>query len=409
MPQAVQLTHHPSGLAPHTAELQDARGRQHFNPHQERARAAAPAVRRAAAGAGRAGRGPVRGAQHAGRRPCGAGLEWQQPGGGERRPRTTLNHQRVAPEARPCAGLPANQVPASPLACPAHTHAASPTPSRPPPPQGLPFRGFAERLGQAVMPAFEAAREQERAAARAARRAVREPAEVVVPQVPHLLPFTRWAASSTSFRDTFIADPPAERKKARLSWYHPDDTMVPRDWWRNGLLADLKVCAWGGGLQWGGRAAALSWGAAIRACAAALDFTCPTCQPDTAPSCHPRLPLPTTTAAVLLALRPGRQLQRAAARRQVSERRCGLHSRARPSSGRPPLWPAPLPRCHASHTDTPKKSQEPQHRRRRQIDSKGRHLCLPSEPAPSCIFAACFHSLPPTLSPGLPSHPEHNH
>lgn len=22
--------------------------------------------------------------------------------------------------------------------------------------------------------------------------------------------------------------------------YHPDDTMVPRDWWSGGLLADLK-------------------------------------------------------------------------------------------------------------------------------------------------------------------------
>jgi hypothetical protein len=48
------------------------------------------------------------------------------------------------------------------------------------------------------------------------------------------------AASSGSFRSTFIADPPKERKKARMSWYHPDDTMVPRDWFRNGLLADLK-------------------------------------------------------------------------------------------------------------------------------------------------------------------------
>jgi hypothetical protein len=48
------------------------------------------------------------------------------------------------------------------------------------------------------------------------------------------------AASSTSFRSTFIADPPKERKKARLSWYHPDDTMVPRDWWSQGLLADIK-------------------------------------------------------------------------------------------------------------------------------------------------------------------------
>lgn len=104
--------------------------------------------------------------------------------------------------------------------------------------EGLPFRGFAERLGLAVMPALEEAKRAERTHKVSARRALEE-AEVVVPTVPHVLPFTKWAASSTKFRSTFIADPPKERKKARLSWYHPDDTMVPRDWWSGGLMADL--------------------------------------------------------------------------------------------------------------------------------------------------------------------------
>ncbi|KAL4436814.1 hypothetical protein ABPG75_003953 [Micractinium tetrahymenae] len=105
--------------------------------------------------------------------------------------------------------------------------------------EGLPFRGFAERLGATVLPSIEAAREAERHAKLSARKAAEE-AEVVMPPVPHVLPFTRWAAQSTQFRSTFIAEPPKERKKARLSWYHPDDTMVPRDWWSGGLLADLK-------------------------------------------------------------------------------------------------------------------------------------------------------------------------
>lgn len=105
--------------------------------------------------------------------------------------------------------------------------------------EGLPFRGFAEKLGDAVLPAMQAARDAERQAKQQARKATEE-AEVVMPLVPHVLPFTRWAATSTSFRSTFIADPPKQRKKARLSWYHPDDTMVPRDWFRGGLLADMK-------------------------------------------------------------------------------------------------------------------------------------------------------------------------
>ena len=48
------------------------------------------------------------------------------------------------------------------------------------------------------------------------------------------------AANNASIRDTFVAEDPKIRKKARLSWYHPDDTMVPRDWFKGGLLEDLK-------------------------------------------------------------------------------------------------------------------------------------------------------------------------
>lgn len=107
--------------------------------------------------------------------------------------------------------------------------------------EGLPFRAFAERMGERMLPALEAARAAEREAKLAGRGGadVAE-LEAFIPPVPHLLPFTRWAAGSTSFRSTFIAEAPKERKKARLSWYHPDDTMVPRDWFRGGLLEDMK-------------------------------------------------------------------------------------------------------------------------------------------------------------------------
>jgi hypothetical protein len=105
--------------------------------------------------------------------------------------------------------------------------------------EGLPFRWLAERLGEAVMPALRAAREEQRQTMRETRAAA-EAAEPVLPHVPHILPFTRWAAQSRAFRSTFIVDEPSKRKKARLSWYHPDDTMVPRDWFTGGLLADLK-------------------------------------------------------------------------------------------------------------------------------------------------------------------------
>lgn len=84
--------------------------------------------------------------------------------------------------------------------------------------EGLPFRAMADRLGEAVMPTMQAAREAERAGRRAQRAAIEQGEVVIMPTVPHVLPFTRWAASSTKFQSTFIADPPKERKRARLSW-----------------------------------------------------------------------------------------------------------------------------------------------------------------------------------------------
>ncbi|KAK9787616.1 hypothetical protein WJX73_004904 [Symbiochloris irregularis] len=61
---------------------------------------------------------------------------------------------------------------------------------------------------------------------------------LAVPVVPSFLPITRWVANSKRMRGTLVAQ--EDRQKARLSWYHPDDTMVPRDWFKGGLLADLK-------------------------------------------------------------------------------------------------------------------------------------------------------------------------
>lgn len=81
-------------------------------------------------------------------------------------------------------------------------------------------------------------REQQREAAAQAKCAA-EGAELVVLQVPHVLPFTRWAANNSRIRSTFVDDK-STRQKARLSWYHPDDAMVPRDWFKGGLLEDLR-------------------------------------------------------------------------------------------------------------------------------------------------------------------------
>lgn len=107
--------------------------------------------------------------------------------------------------------------------------------------EGLPFRGLAERMGATMSPVVQAVREDARAK-RLREAGIFDGPEVSVPEapsIPHFLPFSRWMSQSPMMKSTFIVDK-ADQPKARLSWYHPDDTMVPRGWWKTGLLEDLK-------------------------------------------------------------------------------------------------------------------------------------------------------------------------
>ncbi|KAI8112485.1 hypothetical protein M9434_003808 [Picochlorum sp. BPE23] len=100
--------------------------------------------------------------------------------------------------------------------------------------QGLPFHDLAEYLGEQVMPALEHAKKDQIRQQREAKMAIQN-AQVAVPHVPHILPFTRWASTDENFRSTLVVDDD-KAQKARLSWYHPDDTMVPRDWFSKGAM-----------------------------------------------------------------------------------------------------------------------------------------------------------------------------
>ena len=103
---------------------------------------------------------------------------------------------------------------------------------------GLPLHALAEYLGDRIMPALEAVKEEQKKQMRDAKHMGRE-VDVTIPYIPPLLPVTRWASTDEHFRSTLVVDEGA-RQKARLSWYHPDDTMVPRDWFTRGLLEDLR-------------------------------------------------------------------------------------------------------------------------------------------------------------------------
>ncbi|KAL3137270.1 hypothetical protein ABBQ32_006816 [Trebouxia sp. C0010 RCD-2024] len=105
---------------------------------------------------------------------------------------------------------------------------------------GLPLKAWADSLGERVAPAFQAVQEEQRRSNLAAAKLSRQNQPLAVPQVPHLFPITRWAAQNETVQKTLVAEDSKKRQKARLSWYHPDDTMVPRGWWKMGLLEDLK-------------------------------------------------------------------------------------------------------------------------------------------------------------------------
>ena len=98
--------------------------------------------------------------------------------------------------------------------------------------EGVPLRAWAESLGERVMPAYEAVKAEEarrKAEMLANGGSGQAPLAASPLSVPSVFPLTRWAASSPAVRSTLVAaENPKERPKARLSWYHPDDTMVPR-------------------------------------------------------------------------------------------------------------------------------------------------------------------------------------
>ena len=132
------------------------------------------------------------------------------------------------------------------LAPPASTSQARPEPEQPRQPspaadpfEGLPLRALADRLGAAFQPLVEASNKET-----ASRRRLKpEDVPVFNVPVPSLLPVTRWASNNEALRQTLIVpDDPAERR-TRLSWYHPDDGMVPRGWFRDGLMADMAFFA----------------------------------------------------------------------------------------------------------------------------------------------------------------------
>jgi len=64
---------------------------------------------------------------------------------------------------------------------------------------------------------------------------------VYVPHVPMLCPISKLARDSETVREVLIFNLEKDGGvKPRMSWYHPDDTMIPRGWFQEGIMGDLK-------------------------------------------------------------------------------------------------------------------------------------------------------------------------
>jgi len=99
-----------------------------------------------------------------------------------------------------------------------------------------PFAGVAKRVGDLAEPLLIAIQESRKPENQVDPKDI----PLFVPEVPHLLPVTRLLRDNALLRDMLVYDANKPAVKPRLSWYHPDDTMVPRGWFQEGLMMDFE-------------------------------------------------------------------------------------------------------------------------------------------------------------------------
>lgn len=97
-----------------------------------------------------------------------------------------------------------------------------------------PFASIATRVGDLAEPLMEALLE-------AKRNGRPDPKDIplYMPDVPLFCPVSRWASNSEVLRQVLVVDAEKEPLKPRMSWYHPDDRMIPRGWFNEGIVADM--------------------------------------------------------------------------------------------------------------------------------------------------------------------------
>jgi len=98
-----------------------------------------------------------------------------------------------------------------------------------------PFQGVGGRIADAVDPIIKELSKEKRIETKLKSKDI----PLFVPPVPHFLPVARMVRDSETWREILVYDDEKHGNiKPRLSWYHPEDTIIPRGWFKDGLVAD---------------------------------------------------------------------------------------------------------------------------------------------------------------------------
>jgi len=98
-----------------------------------------------------------------------------------------------------------------------------------------PMQGLAAHIGDLAEPLTDAMLSEERIATMN-----QKDKPLYVPSVPVICPMAKLARDNETVRKVLIYEEERDTIKPRLSWYHPDDSMVPRGWFKDGIMADLQ-------------------------------------------------------------------------------------------------------------------------------------------------------------------------
>eukprot|EP00959_Pyramimonas_sp_CCMP1952_P051930 1085396-Pyramimonas_sp.AAC.1 len=97
------------------------------------------------------------------------------------------------------------------------------------------MQGLAAQIGDLAEPLTEAMMNEEQIA-----NMNQNDKPLYVPRVPAVCPLSKLARDNETVREVLVYDQTKDSIKPRMSWYHPDDTMVPRGWFKDGIMADLQ-------------------------------------------------------------------------------------------------------------------------------------------------------------------------